>query len=343
MMNIREFMNYKKQAGVSLVELMVAVTISLLVLIALSAVFLSTTQSRNEMQKSTQQQESGRYASELIADNVKMAGYLAEFDATPLTTPAVLPDPCAKTGADLLAALPMHVQGINDISGALECTPDVKSGTDVLVVRRAATCAVGEAGCDGFLAGAYHFQASLCTPNDGSGAELAHAVNNDADYATYYFAFSNTEADFTRRKTSCGATDFAAVYRYLVHVYFVANNNQSGDGIPTLKRAELGAGAFTVVPLVDGIENMQIQYGVDSNNDGIPNTYTSSPASTADWRNTMAVSVHLLARNTTSTQGYSDKNIYTLGDKVVAATNDSYKRHVYSTTTQIVNPSWRRQ
>lgn len=343
MMNIREFMNYKKQAGVSLVELMVAVTISLLVLIALSAVFLSTTQSRNEMQKSTQQQESGRYASELIADNVKMAGYLAEFDATPLTTPAVLPDPCAKTGADLLAALPMHVQGMNDISGALECTPDVKSGTDVLVVRRAATCAVGEAGCDGFLAGAYHFQASLCTPNDGSGAELAHAVNNDADYATYYFAFSNTEADFTRRKTSCGATDFAAVYRYLVHVYFVANNNQSGDGIPTLKRAELGAGAFTVVPLVDGIENMQIQYGVDSNNDGIPNTYTSSPASTADWRNTMAVSVHLLARNTTSTQGYSDKNIYTLGDKVVAATNDSYKRHVYSTTTQIVNPSWRRQ
>lgn len=343
MMNIREFMNYKKQAGVSLVELMVAVTISLLVLIALSAVFLSTTQSRNEMQKSTQQQESGRYASELIADNVKMAGYLAEFDATPLTTPAVLPDPCAKTGADLLAALPMHVQGINDISGALECTPDVKSGTDVLVVRRAATCAVGEAGCDGFLAGAYHFQASLCTPNDGSGAELAHAVNNDADYATYYFAFSNTEADFTRRKTNCGATDFAAVYRYLVHVYFVANNNQSGDGIPTLKRAELGAGAFTVVPLVDGIENMQIQYGVDSNNDGIPNTYTSSPASTADWRNTMAVSVHLLARNTTSTQGYSDKNIYTLGDKVVAATNDSYKRHVYSTTTQIVNPSWRRQ
>ncbi len=334
----------KTQTGVSLVELMVAVTISLLVLTALSAVFLSTTQSRNEMQKSTQQQESGRYASELIADNLKLAGYLAEFDSTPLTTPATLPDPCATKRADLLAAMPLHVQGVNDIASALGCTPDVKSGTDVLVVRRASTCAVGEAGCDGFLSGAFHFQASLCTPNDGSGAELAHAVNSDADYASYHFAFSDTQTDFTRRKTSCGATDFAAVYRYLVHIYYVANNNQSGDGIPTLKRAELGAGAFTVVPLVDGIENMQIEYGIDSaGNDGVPDSYTATPASTTDWRNTMAVSVHLLARNTLSTQGYKDNRSYTLGDKTIAATNDGYKRHVYSTTTQIVNPSWRRQ
>ncbi len=342
MMILHSASYHKKQSGVSLVELMVAVTISLLVLTALSAVFLSTTQSRNEMQKSTQQQESGRYASELIADNVKMAGYLAEFDSTPLTTPATLPAPCATTRADPLAAMPLHVQGVNDISAALECTPDVKTGTDVLVVRRASTCAVGAAGCDAFLAGAYHFQASLCTPNDSS-TELSYPVKSDADYAAHHFAFSDTQTDFTRRKTSCSATDFAAIYRYLVHIYYVANNNQTGDGIPTLKRAELGAGSFSVVPLVDGIENMQIQYGVDTNNDGISNSYASSPATTADWRNTMAVTVHLLARNTSSTQGYSDNRSYTLGDKTVAATSDGYKRHVYSTTIQIVNPSWRRQ
>jgi type IV pilus assembly protein PilW len=334
---------HNRQAGLSLVELMVAVTISLLVLTALSAVFISTTQSRNEMQKSTQQQESGRYASELMSDNIKLAGYLAEFDATPLTTPAALPSPCATTISDLRLAMPLHVQGVNDYAGGLGCISDVKNGTDVVIVRRASTCAAGTAGCDAFLAGAPHFQASLCTPNDGSGGELAHSVNSDADYATYYYALSDSQADFTRRKTSCGATDFAAIQRYLVHIYFVANNNVSGDGIPTLKRAELGAGTFTIVPLVDGIENMQIEYGVDTNNDGVPNTYTSVPASTTDWRNTMAVRVHLLARNTFATQGYSDKRSYTLGDKQVAATNDGYKRHVYSTTTQTVNPSWRRQ
>lgn len=331
------------QKGLSLVELMVAVTISLLVLTALSAIFISTTRSRNEMQKSTQQQESGRYAVELLADNLKMAGYLAEFDSSPLTTPATLPDPCSTTIADLLTALPLHVQGVNDAAAIPSCISDVKGGTDIIVVRRASTCIAGATGCAAFVEGEPHFQASLCTPNDGSGAELAHAVSSNADYAAYYFALSTSAADFTRHKTSCVATDYASIQRYFVHIYYIANNNVSGDGIPTLKRAELGAGAFTVVPLVDGIENMQIEYGVDSNGDGVPNTYTSAPANTADWRNVMAARIHLLARNTTSSQGYTDNRVYTLGDKEVSAPGDGYKRHVYSSTAQFVNPSWRRQ
>jgi len=332
-----------RQAGLSLVELMVALTISLLVLTALSAIFISSSRSRNEMQKSTQQQESGRYAAELLADNLKMAGYLAEFDATPLTTPATLPDPCATSIANLLTAMPLHVQGVNDATDIPSCLSDVKDGTDIVVIRRASTCVAGVAGCPAFVDGEPYFQASLCTPNDGSGAELAHAISTDADYATYHFALSTSASDFTRRKTSCVATDIAAIQRYFVQIYFIANNNESGDGIPTLKRAELGAGAFSIVPLVDGIEDMQIQYGVDTDGDGVPNSYTSAPADTAAWRNAMSASVHLLARNSTSTQGYTDSRVYTLGDKEVSAPNDGYKRHVYSTTAQFVNPSWRRQ
>jgi len=343
MMHTSRFRLHSVQRGLSLVELMVAITISLLVLTALSAIFISSTRSRNEMQKSTQQQESGRYAAELLADNLKMAGYLAEFDASPLATPAVLPDPCATTIANLLTALPLHVQGVNDAAESPSCLSDVKEGTDIVVVRRASTCVAGVAGCAAFVDGEPYFQASLCTPNDGSGAELAHAISTDADYAAYHFALSTSAGDFTRHKTSCVATDFAAIQRYFVHIYFIANNNESGDGIPTLKRAELGAGAFSIVPLVDGIENMQVEYGVDSNGDGVPNAYTSAPASTADWRNVMAARVHLLARNTTSSQGYTDSRVYTLGDKEVSAPNDGYKRHVYSTTAQFVNPSWRRQ
>ncbi len=343
MMGVSRSHSRSIQKGFSLVELMVAVTISLLVLTALSAIFISSTRSRNEMQKSTQQQESGRYAAELLADNLKMAGYLAEFDSSPLTTPATLPDPCLTTIANLLTALPLHVQGVNDAAAVPSCISDVKEGTDIIVVRRVSTCAAGAAGCAAFVEGEPYFQASLCTPNDGSGTELAHAVVSDADYAAYYFALSTSAADFTRRKTSCVATDFAAIQRYLVHIYFIANNNVSGDGIPTLKRAELGAGVFSIVPLVDGIENMQIEYGIDTNSDGVPNSYTSAPTSTTDWRNVMAARVNLLARNTISSQGYTDSRVYTLGDKEVSAPNDGYKRHVYSTTAQFVNPSWRLQ
>lgn len=343
MMISPKLISRQRQRGLSLIELMIAVTISLLVLTALTAIFISSTRSRNEMQKSTQQQESGRYASQLLADNLKLAGYLAEFDSTPLATPAALPDPCETATSGLLTALPMHVQGVNNAAAIPSCISDVKAGTDIVVVRRVSTCAAGATGCAAFVEGEPHFQASLCTPTDGSGGELAHAINTDADYAAYYFALSKVAADFKRHKTSCVATDFAAIQRYLVHIYFVANNNVDGDGIPTLKRAELGANQFNIVPLVDGIENMQVEYGVDSDNDGVPNSYTSAPTSTADWRNVMSANVHLLARNTISTAGYSDTRTYTLGDTEVAAPADGYKRHVYSTTAQFVNPSWRRQ
>lgn len=344
MINLRARHSYRigSQHGLSLVELMIAVVIGLLVLLALSSIFLSSNRSSIEMRKSTQQQENGRYASQLLYDDLMLAGYLSEFDASPLTSPAAVPDICATDTVELLDGLPLHVQGINNAATTPACLADLKTGTDIIVVRRASACVVGSADCAAFLAGAPHFQASLCTPIDGSGSELAHAASNNADYAAHHFAFSTVLADFTRRKTSCGTTQ-ADIHRYLVHIYFVANNNEAGDGIPTLKRAEIGAAGFSIVPLVDGIENMQVEYGVDATTDGMPDSYTSTPTSAEDWRGTMGARVHLLARNTIKTQGYTDSRTYVLGDETVGPNNDGYKRHVYSTAVQFVNPSWRLQ
>ena len=331
-----------KQQGLSLVELMVAVVIGLLVLLALSAIFLSSNRSSIEMRKSTQQQESGRYASQVLYDDLMLAGYLAEFDSSPMPSPAALPDICATAITDLLDAMPLHVQGVNNAAVTPTCLADLKADTDIVVVRRVSTCVAGSADCDAFLANAPHFQASLCTPSDGSGTELAHSASTNAEFAAHHFAFSIVPADFTRRKTSCGATT-ADIRRYLVHIYFIANNNEAGDGIPTLKRAEIGANGFAVTPLVDGIENMQVQYGIDTTSDGVPDGYTSTPASVKDWRQAVSARVHLLARNTVTTPGYTDTRTYTLGDETIAAPKDGYKRHVYSTAVQFVNPSWRLQ
>ncbi len=330
------------QRGFSLVELMVAMVISLLVLIGLSSIFISSNRSSIEMRKSTQQQENGRYASQLLYDDLMLAGYLSEFDSSPMMSPATLPDICSTDMTALLSGLPLHVQGVNNATVTPACLADLKAGTDIIVVKRASTCVAGATGCDAFLANAPHFQASLCTPSDGSNSELTFGVNSNADYAANYFAFSKSQGDFTRRKTSCGIT-LADIRRYLVNIYFIANNNVAGDGIPTLKRAEIGAAGFSIVPLVDGIENMQVQYGVDTDNDGVPDSYTSDPATVANWRSAMAAHIYLLARNTVSTPGYSDTRTYVLGDETVGPLGDTYKRRVYSTAVQFVNPSWRRQ
>jgi len=339
------------QRGLTIVEFMIAIALGFIIIAAMLTIFANSSRARQEMQKATQQKESGRFASQLIADNVAMAGFLGEFDPTAMTLPAALPDPCATDQTDLIDALPLHVQGVDDATSASapSCISDLKSGTDILVIRRAGECAVngiaganGAPGCESYNAARYYFQASLC--NDAS--ELALLPNANAGYASSHFALAKEASSLTRRRMECVAGQWAPVRRYHTHIYFVANNNEPGDGIPTLKRWELGVG---IVSLVDGIENLQVEYGVDTNGDGAPDAWTPAPADIIAWRNVMAARVHVLARNTQPTGGYIDDRSYTLGrdadgdPKNIGPFNDAYKRHVYVTTTRMTNPSWRRQ
>jgi type IV pilus assembly protein PilW len=151
----------------------------------------------------------------------------------------------------------------------------------------------------------------------------------------------------------------AGWHQYRTQIYFIANDDKPGDGIPTLKRAELGAGTFSIVPLVDGVENMQIEYGLDTAvpTTGAPTVFTADPDSYLGcapavcmgyWRNTVAAKIYLLTRNTTTTQGYIDSKVYTLGLKADGVTpntfgpfGDGYKRHTFVSEIRLNNPGGR--
>lgn len=352
-----------RQAGFSLVELMISITLGLLILAGLTSVFVNSNRARNEIEKAGQQIENGRYALQVMTDDLRNAGYLAEFDPRVLATPTTKPDACATAVALLQAAVPLHVQAYDRGLSAPSCLTDVKSGSDILVVRRVSTCAAGVANCDAVTAGAPYFQASLCNPAAG-GTELASTAT---DYSTSFYALDTDTANLTRHKRDC--TTVAEMHRYLTHIYYIANNDVSGDGIPTLKRAELGAGGFTIVPIAEGVEKLQIEYGVDTTGlaanptvcDGNPDTFTADPDSLAaptcsvktgavvmdNWRNVVALQIYLLARNTKLTDGYTDSKMYTLGLKADGSANnfgpynDGYKRHAFQSMVRLNNPSSR--
>jgi type IV pilus assembly protein PilW len=155
-----------------------------------------------------------------------------------------------------------------------------------------------------------------------------------------------------------------------VRIYYVANDDNTGDGIPTLKVVELGAGAFGApVPIAEGIETMQVEYGVDANGDGAPEIYTPDPANQAykfdaadanpvwpagvayvdaptAWSRVTVLKLHLLARNTQPSGGFSDTRTYVLGsaaasDNRFGPFNDAYKRHVYTSVIRLVNVAGR--
>jgi type IV pilus assembly protein PilW len=334
-----------RQFGYTIIELMIAITISLIILASLVAIFANNSRTRVEIERANQQTENGRYALQIIVDDLHNAGYLAEFNPAPLPTPAAKPDPCDATVGGLTNALPIAVQGYDNGANAPTCLTDIRPGTDILVVRHASTCAVGSAGCDPNLLGNAYFQTSGCN----NSAELA------SGNIAQSFVLDTNPASFTLHQKDC--VTLANQYQYRTHIYFVANNDNAGDAIPTLKRAELGgAGIFTIVPLVEGVENLQIEYGLDTTTTGSPAVYTANPDSyngctpavcVGYWRNTVAAKINVLTRNTTATQGYVDGKTYTLGLNfdgsvhTVGPFNDGYKRHAYASVVTLNNTAGR--
>ena len=325
----------ERQQGLTLVELMIAVTLGLMILAGATTIFVRNSRTSEEIRKANQQIENGRYASGLLADDLKNAGYLAEFDPSTLSTPTA-PNPCATDLASLKAGMAMPVQGYDNGATVPTCISDYKTGTDIIVVRRASTCALGEPGCDAAVSGAVYLQASGC--NDAS--ELGSGD------VTKFYAMDTVLTNLTRKRVDCIGTNPAPVHQYRVHIYFIANNYKTGDGIPTLKRAELGVSSFSVVPLVEGIENLQVEYGVDNltTPTGTPASFTSSPASDQAMRNAVAARLHLLARSTTPSLGQADAKTYALGPGVTytpSGADAAYKRHLYEATVRINNTAER--
>lgn len=224
------------QRGLSLIELMISITLGLIILASLSTLFVNQSRTRVELDKSSRMIDNGRYAMELLSNDLRLAGYLGEH--VPLLST------CSNA--------PVGIGGYNAGISAKPSPPagltaaQLSVGSDILVIRRASTGTptVQTAAVDGVQ----YLQVSLC------------------QYDTRSIIVSTTKAAFTLRQKTCtqaGTTPYADVRRLLEHVYFISPYNTAGDGIPTLKRLETGNP--DPVPLVEGIEYMQIEYGIDGN------------------------------------------------------------------------------
>lgn len=316
------------QAGLSLVELMISITIGLILLAGLTALIVKQSSARNEMEKSSRQIENGRYAIEVLSNDIEHAGFYSDY-SPPNTAAYSEPDPCVLGSAGWSALTPQVPVGIYGYAGAAAdptasaCLPNYKANTAVLVVRRTSADAPIAPGAA--IPGTVYMQVSRC----------------NEDTSPFVMATSG----FTLRQKDC--VTLATLRPYIVRIYYISTCDECGtDTIPTLKVVELANAASTIRPLVEGIENMQFDYGIDSTGDGAPDTYISAPVA-GQWKDVVAVRVGLLARNIDKTIGYTDTKSYRLstasGVVPVPAFNDSYKRHVYNQVVRVINPSGRRE
>jgi len=368
-----------RQAGLSLVELMIGLTIGLLLTVGLVTMIAGTSRTFQIQDDFSRMQENGSLALNYVGDDIRMAGFYGlatttdNIDATGL--PALATDcgsaanpPAANwayatdrplTGADLTVA---------NVNAAFPCinASNFQAG-QVLVVRRASGFALPDPNTDGNLTDAVtgqpNYNKTIYIQSEPARGLLFQGEN-----------FATLRADSRTAQMGIVATVDAPIFEYYMRVYYIRPCSRPSAGttcsaaaddnrpIPTLARQELGftaLGANTMVetPLVEGVERIAFLYGIDADpavgpagrfGDGVPERYIRNPTA-ADWANVVAVRVVLIMRSPNPTAGYDDAGkTYDMGDGTTFTCTDfaapacSYKRKVFTQTFLMRNISLRR-
>ncbi len=91
-------------------------------------------------------------------------------------------------------------------------------------------------------------------------------------------------------------------------------------------------------PLIAGVENLQIDYGIDTDADGIPNTYqTATTIPAANFDDVVVVRLAILIRGQAQVRDIATAETYQLLGTSFTAPNDRFHRRVFTTTIPLRN------
>ncbi len=330
----------KHRKGLSLVELMVAVAVSAILLLGISEIFRINKKSYNIQDEVSHMQESGRYAFNLLMQDIRRAGYYGGNANTDditgtegLSTPA---QNCLTSDTSWARMLQRNIFGLNDTNN------DAGTGADYT-------------GC---IPNTDYLRGDILVTRYAKGENVTTATMNDAANANRLYVRSSLFVGrlFQGKDQANASNNITetpnATHELAANAYYVGPsgrncrfNDSNGNAIPipTLFREVLGStGLPEKEEVASGVENIQFKYGVDSNGDFSVNRYYNANEISNDdtvspnWTQVVTVQLWVLVRANCPSSGYTNNKTYVMGD-VTYTPNDSFKRQLYSTTVSIRN------
>lgn len=320
--NIQMTIRMCRQAGVTLVETMISLTLGAIIAVGVMQLFAGNSATHNLLVGQSRLQESARFALESISRATQQAGYKGCYSSNEsisrsflVATPYEFDIEVGMQGfegetsswsPDLTLVMPTTINGVDTnvyteggTSKTGIDTSQLIHATDVITLRYLSQVdhrllvdmptsqedpivempATGLELQDGHLA-LFHdcekatvfkiTNISLHDPaanqatlsHDTSGTIVQNAITSLAEFNTF-----ETDASVTAIES---------------HTFFIApgaGRNTNGDTPLSLWRK---SGVAAPIELVEGVENMQILYGLDNDNDDVPNRYVTA-ALVADW------------------------------------------------------------
>ena len=314
----------RHQAGLTMVELLVALAIGSFLMIGSVQVYNQSRQAFVINESIARVQETAQFAMDTIEADLRMASNWGRnsralavegrsLNGNPNPNGLAAPTDC---GADWALDLAMTVDGDNN-SWTLDCDPTggLQPNSDMLTVRRASVAPAP------LEAGRLQIQTTRIQGqlfDDG----IIPATFSPADSTTH---------------------------NLLVNTYYVAANSTLIPGVPTLRRKTLtmvgGVQQITDQEVAPGIENLQIQFGIDVNEDNTVDRYVNPGDPIYDpnavgyvpGARVMTARIWLVVRGVSIEIGLQDNRNYAPGDVDLGVPSDKYRRMQVSKTILMRN------
>lgn len=301
-----------RQCGISLIELMIAMTLSLVLLGGVIQVFSASKASYRVQDGLSRLQENARFAMQYLTREVRMAGYAGCSNPNLIAPNSIVSTPPANVKFNPGDV----VNGLNNTSVA-----GVKAGTDTLIVRYGSPNAIS-------------LSANMPTAAD----DLIIASNPDNLITGDYVLVTDCERSDLFKATSVSGSgsgpftiqhklpsnktdqlskiyrDDAAVMRFIFATYFINDSGRtdaSGNTINSLFETTLTG----TREIAEGIDDMQIVYGVDTGvggtaADNAADQYLTAAGVGANWDKVVSARISLLVSTTsnasTQAEPYTD-------------------------------------
>lgn len=320
------------EAGVTLVELMVALSIGAFLMIGAVQVYNQSRQAYVINESIARVQETAQFALDTIEADLRMAsnwgrhsrgdaveGRSIDGDTNPLGLPA--PGDC---GANWALDLARPIVGTdNAYNLACGATGVAQGDSDVVTIRRASADPVDPATQPGRL----KIQTTRVQGQLFADGAVPAGFEVDPD----------------------PLLSPSATHNLVVNSYYVAQSSALIPGVPTLRRKTLtidaGAPDIDDQEVAPGVENLQLQFGVDVNQDNAVDRYvnpgdgilTPGSGSFIPAARVMTARVWLVVRSVDQEPGIIDDRTYQPGNAPAFVPNDNFRRMQVSKTVLLRN------
>lgn len=356
------FSGLPQQRGLSIVEVMVAMTLSLILTAGVVQVFVGSKNTYRVNDAMSRLQEDGRVALEFLSRDIRMAAFQGCSRYGPVTN-------TLNNASNIAYDFAVGVIGYDNLPASMPTAltplnPAPTAGTDVVVVRRqvdnpvrvvqnnngaqlfvevtsteTGACADGTTRVSGICQGDI-LMVSDCRKSrifqtgniqtTGSGSSVTLNVTHPASGSpgNAISSWGGSSAPDEER-----FSDDAEIVKVATYIYYIANN---ADGIPALYRQD---GTTAAVELAQGVENLQVLYGIDNSPSDVnqsADVYSAAGAVT-DWDNVVSVRLHLLMRTVENAIAEAPQTYRYVGTEINAATGDRYIRKEFTALVALRN------